>query len=136
MRLTLRFSLILACLILVACTSSTCPEGTISYLTSPYPTEVPGSPQPQVVVLGRQEILFDQVISGPLCNDTWEGTVYVTCDLQIPFWDREGGDEEALFFEDCDLKIAEDAVIYVEAHGNAAYYKGCSCHSDPDSTFE
>jgi hypothetical protein len=72
----------------------------------------------------------DEVISGPLCNDSWSGTVYVTCDLQIPPWDKES--EQALFFQDCDLEIEEGTIVYVEAHGSQPYYQGCSCHESAD----
>jgi hypothetical protein len=70
-----------------------------------------------------KEILFNEIITGPVCNDTWSGMVYVTCDIQIPSWDKD-----PFFFGDCSLEIHEDAVIYVEAHRDKAYNKGCSCH--------
>ncbi len=136
MKINLALFLAASCILLAACTSSTCPEGALSYLDPPYPLEDPSPPRPQTLALGRQEISFDQVISGPLCNDTWSGTVYVSCDLQIPRWKGEGNGEEEvepLFFEDCELVIAPDAVVYVEAHGNQPYMQGCSCHSDPGS---
>jgi hypothetical protein len=111
-------------LLLGACTSSTCPADAVGYLAKPYPTEVlEESPQPQNIVIAGQEILVDKVVSGELCNDSWSGTVYVTCDIQVPAWE-----EEAVFFQECDLKIAEDAVVYVEAHGDQPYFEGCSCH--------
>jgi hypothetical protein len=65
----------------------------------------------------------DEVISGDVCNDSWSGTIYVTCDIQVPSWE-----EEELFFQDCDLEIEEGTVVYVEAHGDQPYYQGCSCH--------
>lgn len=112
------------CFLLGACTSSTCPPDTISYLTKPYPTERVGANlEEQRIEIGRQELLVDEVIAGDFCNDSLSGVVYVTCDIQIPAWE-----EEALFLQDCDLKIEDGTVIYVEAHGNQAYYKGCSCH--------
>ncbi|MEJ2549954.1 MAG: hypothetical protein P8Z34_04650 [Anaerolineales bacterium] len=112
------------CLLLGACTSSTCPSDTISYLTAPYPTErADASLEEQRIEIGRQEVLVDEVITEDFCNDSLSGVVYVTCDIQIPAWE-----EEALFLQDCDLKIKDGTVIYVEAHGNQAYYEGCSCH--------
>lgn len=112
------------CLLVGACTSSTCPSDTVKYLTQPYPTEsIDGQKDFQVIDIGRQEIAFDQVISGPLCNNSLSGVVYITCDIQIPAWE-----EEATFLEDCDLEIAEGTIIYVEAHGDQPYYEGCSCH--------
>ena len=69
-------------------------------------------------------IEFDRVIHGPLCNDTWEGVVYVGCDVQVAKWEGK-----PKFLEGCSLKIDPGAVIYVAAHNNAPYYKGCDeCH--------
>jgi hypothetical protein len=112
------------CLLLAACTSSTCPEGMVGYLSPPYPPEdIEFQTTPQQIEIGRQQVMVDEVISGDLCNDTWSGTVYVTCDLRIPAWE-----EESLFLQDCDLEIEEGTIVYVEAHGDQPYYEGCSCH--------
>jgi hypothetical protein len=121
--------IILLGLLLVACkTGSTCLPETVSYLIPPFPEEnMEQIIQPQEINIKREEVLVDEVITGPVCNDTWSGTVYVTCDIQIPAWE-----EEALFFQDCDLKIEEGTVVYVEAHGNQPYYQGCSCHEQSD----
>jgi hypothetical protein len=114
-------------ILLSACHSSTCPEGAVGYLSPPYPPPVERTSQDTTTIsLNKQEIVVDEVISGPICNDSWSGTVYVTCDIQIPAYDLE--EEEALFFQDCDLEIEEGTVVYTEAHGNAPYYQGCSCH--------
>lgn len=113
--------------LLVACTSSTCPEGTVSYLSPPYPPPPEHTDDgSETIILNNQEVQVDRVITGPVCNDRWTGTLYITCDIQIPPWDVEA--EEALFFQECALEIEEGAVVYVEAHGNQPYYKGCSCH--------
>lgn len=121
------FTLSILIFLLTACTSSTCPEGAVSYLSPPYPPPVVDTnPDPVLITINNQEILVDEIITGPVCNDSWTGTLYVTCDIQIPAWDTEA--EEALFFQDCDLEIEEGAVIYTEAHGNQPYYQGCSCH--------
>jgi hypothetical protein len=112
-------------LLLVACkTPPKCPPDTISYLSPPFsPETTEATSQQQIVKIGRQEIQVDEVISGEVCNDSWSGMIYVTCGIQIPAWE-----EEALFFADCDLNIEEGTIVYVEAHDNQAYYKGCSCH--------
>jgi hypothetical protein len=116
--------ILLVGLLLAACTSSTCPNGAVGYLIPPYPTEDTETvTTPEIIEIGRQEVMVDEVISGDLCNDTWSGTVYVTCDLRVPAWE-----EESLFFQDCDLEIDEGTIIYVEAHGNQPYAKGCTCH--------
>ncbi len=124
MRSFLTIVILLLSLVLAACTSSTCPPGSVSYLTPPFPTEdLEQPPVPQVVEINRMDVKVDEVIRGPVCNDSWKGSLYVTCDIQIPPWE-----EEALFFQDCELDIAEDTLIFVEAHGNQPYAQGCSCH--------
>ena len=67
---------------------------------------------------------MDRVVEGPLCNDVWSGTVYVTCNIQVFEWE-----EEPLFFKDCDLDIESGTIVYVASHNNTAYYNGCSCHT-------
>jgi hypothetical protein len=76
----------------------------------------------EVEVNGRMTIV-DQVVSGPLCNGHWSGTVYVACNVQVARWE-----EKPLFLKDCELSIEPDTVVYVAYHNDAAYYKGCSCH--------
>lgn len=73
--------------------------------------------------IGSKTILVDKVVEGPLCNDTWSGTVYVTCDVQIYFWE-----EEPTFLKNCNLSIEPGTIVYVEYHHNNSYYEGCSCH--------
>jgi hypothetical protein len=48
----------------------------------------------------------------------------VACDLQIAAWG-----EEPTFLEDCNLNIEPGTIVYVAAHNDAPYYKGCSCHT-------
>jgi len=76
------------------------------------------------VSIGGKLIDVDKVVSGPLCTDRWQGTVYVACDVQVMKWE-----ENPLFLKDCDLSIAPGTVVYVAAHNDAAYYNGCSCHT-------
>jgi hypothetical protein len=109
---------------------SICPQptGTPQYLSIPpgllaSPTPA-GSKSPLLMEINGRKISMDRVISGPLCNDRWSGTVYVTCDVQIYAWV-----EDPIFLKGCDLKITPDTVVYVAHHNNAAYYKGCSCHT-------
>ena len=125
MRSTRMVIIFLISLFLVACkTPPKCPPDTISYLLPPYSPEISQEiTQPQMVKIGHKEIQVDEVISGEVCNDSWSGVIYVTCGIQIPAWE-----EEALFFEDCDLNVEEGTIVYVEAHDDQAYYKGCSCH--------
>jgi hypothetical protein len=64
----------------------------------------------------------------PLCNDDWSGIVYVSCDAQVAEAKSDAQDNP-LFFEGCNLNIEPNTVVYVAAHNDAAYYKGCSCHT-------
>lgn len=80
--------------------------------------------EPGVVRIGHRDMSVDQVVSGPLCNAHWSGTVYVTCDVQVLRWQ-----EQPLFLQDCDLTIEPGTVVYVAWHNDAAYYNSCSCHT-------
>jgi len=90
-------------------------DATPSSLTSPVEVEI-----------GSRTHLVDKVVSGPLCNDIWRGTVYVTCDARVAAWSDQEGPE---FLKGCDLEVAPGTVAYVAAHYNTAYYEGCSCHT-------
>jgi len=66
----------------------------------------------------------DRVVTGPLCNDRWKGTIYVGCDVQVMEWE-----ETPLFLKDCDLSIEPGTVVFVAYHNDEPYYNGCSCHT-------
>ncbi|MFZ2095507.1 MAG: hypothetical protein WAV05_02605 [Anaerolineales bacterium] len=108
----------------------TCPTavGTRLYLTVPpeaLPTPIPetnSSPIP--IDIGGKTIQVDKVIEGPLCNDTWSGTVYVTCNIQVYQWE-----DQPTFLKNCNLTIEPGTVVYVAYHNNSTYYNGCSCHT-------
>lgn len=105
-----------------------CPtgNGTPAYLVLPpeaLPTPTPGI-TPVAVEIGGRSVQVDKIVEGPLCNDTWSGVVYVTCNVQVVPWQ-----DSPTFLKNCNLKIAEDAVVYVAYHNYTAYYKGCSCHT-------
>ena len=122
-------------MLLAACqaAATVCPteEGTpqptidLAALMALSPTSGP-TPTPAAVEIGGKTITVDQIVSGPLCNDTWAGTVYVTCDVQVAPWEK---DETPLFFQNCNLEIEPGTIVYVADHNDAAYYKGCSCHT-------
>lgn len=78
------------------------------------------------VEIGGKQMLVDKVVSGPLCNDTWQGTVYVTCDVQVAKWNE---DENPIFLKGCNFTVEPGTIVYVAAHNDAAYYNGCSCHT-------
>jgi len=117
---------------LAACSpKSTCPVQNDSsrYLSpqeikpqSSLPPE--NSSLPAKVMIGGKLRTVDKVVTGPLCNDHWTGTVYVTCDVQVFAWE-----EKPLFLKDCDLSMEPNTVVYVADHNDAAYYNGCSCHT-------
>lgn len=74
----------------------------------------------------------DRVIHGPICNDTWRGIIYVACDVQVSEWDEEQG---PFFLDYCDLTIEPGTIVYVAAHNDTAYFKGCSvCHTNEGVT--
>jgi hypothetical protein len=77
-----------------------------------------------MVEIGGKMINVDKIIEGPLCNDTWSGIVYVTCDVQVYAWE-----DQPTFLKNCDLKIDPETVVYVAYHNDTAYYNGCSCHT-------
>lgn len=122
--------ILLLTVLLSACgTKNICPEGSVTYLDDvnqfPLDTSSKLVPEKTDLDIKGKTITFDRVISGPICNDTWEGTVYVTCDVQVLKWDKK----PTFLSDGCDLKIKPETVVYVAAHNNSPYYKGCSsCH--------
>jgi len=76
-------------------------------------------------------VQVDKLVDYPLCNDTWSGTVYVSCDAQVADAELDA-EENPLFFKGCDLNIAPNTEVIVAAHNDQAYYKGCSCHTGED----
>ena len=125
--------MILALVFLSACqtkNASACPPmtGTPLYLTVP-PEELPTpatetKSSPISIEIGGKTTPVDKVVEGPLCNDTWSGTVYVTCNVQVYPWV-----EQPTFLKNCNLSIEPGTVVYVAYHNNTAYYNGCSCHT-------
>ncbi|MCU0520753.1 MAG: hypothetical protein MUF84_08690 [Anaerolineae bacterium] len=139
MRHSAALLLALSILLLSACKADVCPPGSVSYVAEPslFPnlassTEADPGPTPSLIQIGRKTIEVDRVIHGPLCNDTWSGTVYVACDVQVVEWTK---DEGSKFLDGCNLTIEPETVVYVAAHNNAPYYKGCaSCHQTKEAT--
>jgi hypothetical protein len=88
-------------------------------------TATPGpSPTPAMVEIGGNMLSVDKIVQGPLCNDDWHGTIYVGCDVQVAQWE-----EHPTFLQYCNLNIQPGTIVYVADHNDAAYYKGCSCHT-------
>ncbi len=129
MKKYLSYILLCLALLLSACKAE-CPPERISYLddVTLFPqittaADLESDSSPTRIEIKGKETQVDRLITGPVCNDDWSGTVYVTCDIQIAAWETD-----AFFFQGCDLDIEEDTVVYVEAHNNKEYTKGCSCH--------
>lgn len=128
---------ILLTFLLAACsrTNTVCPPDKDTNLSTPQLADLIKAQPPistssgplQVEIKGKL-MEVDKVVNYPLCNDNWSGTVYVSCDAQVAEAELDA-DANPLFLKGCDLKIAPNTVVYVAAHNDAAYYKGCSCHT-------
>lgn len=132
-RSTIIITLCLLMVFLMGCgrQTSICLTGstTPAYLEiPPEALPVPGAEAasaPVEMEIGGRMILVDKVVEGPLCIDTWSGTIYVTCNVQVYPWE-----ESPDFLQNCDLNIEPGTVVYVAHHNDTAYYNGCSsCHT-------
>ena len=91
-------------------------------------TVPPSDSSPVRVEIGGKQMEVDKLVDYPLCNDEWSGTVYVSCDAQVAEAELDA-EANPLFLKGCDLNIQPNTIVYVAAHNDAAYYKGCSCHT-------
>ena len=128
-------ALLFVMLCLSACQADVCPPDSVGHVSDPaqFPPSDPAKPvpTPTLAEIGGKTVEVDRVIHGPLCNDTWRGTIYVACDVQVAEWDEEQG---PFFLDNCDLTIDPGTVVYVAAHNDTAYYKGCAvCHTSEGS---
>lgn len=92
------------------------------------PPPASASSAPLQVEIQGKKMDVDKLIDYPLCNDNWSGTVYVSCDAQVAEAEKDA-ESNPLFLKGCNLNIAPNTVVYVAAHNDAPYYKGCSCHT-------
>ena len=130
MKYLVSLPIFLLVMMLTACQRAepACPAGSIAYLAdlsaiqNAQPQSNPKIESQLVEIKGR-EVQVDRIINGTLCNDSWQGTVYVPCEIQILEWD-----ENPTFLEECNLSIEPGTVVYVAAHNDDPYYQGCSCH--------
>ncbi|MES0359593.1 MAG: hypothetical protein ABUK20_01645 [Anaerolineales bacterium] len=108
-----------------------CPPDSITYISDSSQFSASSSPDqsplPGQVEINGKSMSVDDVIHGPLCDSQWSGTIYVACDLQIIEWQ-----EDPTFLKECSLSIEPGTVVYVAAHNDDPYYKGCSCHTGED----
>jgi hypothetical protein len=81
------------------------------------------STTPVMVEIGGRMVSVDRIIEGFLCNDSWQGTIYVSTDVEVNPWT-----EEPIFLRDCDLRVSEGTVVHVASHPGEVFYKGCTCH--------
>lgn len=123
-------TILLLILFLTACQPAkpACQPDAITYQksTTPFPEPTPavGAALPEQVEIDGKMMEFDQVIHGPLCNNTLSGQVYIACDVVVAEWK-----DKPNFLDGCNFVVEPGTVIYVAAHQNTAYYKGCaSCH--------
>ena len=128
-------ALVVVLILLSACQADVCPLESVGYVedASTFPTmdSAVNDSTSTVVQIGSKMVEVDRVIHGPLCNDAWQGTIYVDCDIQVAAWDEEQG---PFFLDGCDLTIEPGTVVYVASHNNTAYYKGCAvCHTSEGS---
>ena len=94
----------------------------------PAPDPVNG---PVSIEIGSKMQIVDKLVDYPICNDEWSGTVYVSCDATVAQV-KSDDEDNPLFFKGCNLKIEPGTIVYVAAHNDSAYYKGCSCHTEED----
>lgn len=112
---------------LIAACEPVCLPESVTTMIPPYPTFDPIASHPasapiEVEIKGKLREV-DRVIHGPLCNDSWQGIIYVACDVQVAAWE-----DEPTFLRDCDLNIEEDTIVYVASHNDQQFNEGCSCH--------
>ena len=136
MKVSIALFLVSVFLLITACQPGepVCPPDSITRITDAPPFPPQTSPlktadslNPVEVEINGKTMLVDQVVNGILCEGAWSGTVYVGCDIQIAAWEGE-----ADFLEECNLQIEPGTVVYVAAHDDEPYYKGCSCHTGED----
>lgn len=135
-RIPLLLLTLFSMLFLAACgrNKTVCPPGTEStapalQLSELIETTGPSKPLgPVSVEIQGKQMEVDKLVDYPLCNDEWSGAVYVSCEARVAEAELDA-DSNPLFLKGCNLNIAPNTVVYVAAHNDAAFYKGCSCHS-------
>ncbi|MEW6716402.1 MAG: hypothetical protein AB1345_02695 [Chloroflexota bacterium] len=94
-------------------------------------TNPEASSGPVQVEIGGKMIWVDKIITGPICNEAWSGRIYVSRDVQVAEWSDK---DKPTFLKGCDFTVEPGTIIYVAAHNDMPYYKGCSCHTGGEAT--
>lgn len=113
--------------ILITACEPVCSPDAVTTMAPPFPTVDPftsdsSSTSIEVEIKGKLREV-DRVIHGPLCNDNWQGVIYVACDVQVAAWE-----EEPIFLRECNLNIEDNTIVYVAAHNDQQFNRGCECH--------
>ncbi len=81
------------------------------------------STTPVLIEIEGRMVSVDRIIEGFLCNDAWQGTIYVSPDVEVNPWI-----DEPSFLRECDFRVSEGTVVHVASHPGEVFYKGCTCH--------
>jgi len=120
-------------LLLTACDREqrVCPDGSLTYLSDMNAFQIlPAQQNPEhasgpvtVEIRGKLREV-DRILLGPLCNDHLQGRVYIGCEIQIAEWA-----DAPRFLKECAFSVEPRSVVYVAAHNDTAFKKGCACHT-------
>lgn len=81
------------------------------------------TPTPVLVEIGGRTVSVNRIIEGLLCDDVWQGTIYVSPDVRVNPWT-----DDPTFLRECDLQVSEGTIVHVAAHPGEVFYRGCMCH--------
>lgn len=119
-------------IMLLAASCLPTPPPELLYTPTPKPpaTSTPTSEQshapsttPVSIEIEGRMVSVDRIIEGFLCNDTWQGTIYVSPAVEVNPWT-----DDPSFLRECDLQVDEGTVVHVASHPGEVFYKGCTCH--------
>lgn len=117
-------------LLIASCLPTPPPELLVTRTPQPAPTSIASLAQdadpsatPAMVEIGGRTISVDKVVHGLLCDDVWNGTIYVAEDVRVNPWV-----DEPVFLRECILEVRAGTIVYVAAHPGETFYRGCTCH--------
>jgi hypothetical protein len=96
------------------------PSATVTSASAQSPTP---AATPVTIEIGGRMVTVDRIIDGRLCNDAWQGVVYVSPDVQVNPWT-----DDPTFLRECNLQVSEGTIVHVAAHPGEVFYRGCTCH--------